>query len=274
MGITLALPLTLALTAQAPPDADAIPGTPPTRLAFMKKTVAGFEVRSADDPAKVYTLQAEPVMRFTNTVGESRDGAIFLWLDDRGRPEVALQIAVLRGGGWFHEFTSLSTGRVTARVPGLPDWSPSRGGAEFKPVPGAPRPADTPEQRLVQMRALTREFAAEDEFRGGSWQPLRLLTKPFARYGKPGTDVTDGALFSYVLTTDPEVLLMLEARPGKDGPAWHYAFAPMTVYGVRGSFKGGQVWELGNRWGNNGPADTFQTRGLPAAGSPGEPSPR
>ena len=33
----------------------------------------------------------------------------------------------------------------------------------------------------------------------------------------------------YVLTTDPEAYLMLEAREEKGGPAWHDAFAPFTV---------------------------------------------
>ena len=64
------------------------------------------------------------------------------------------------------------------------------------------------------------------------------------RYGKPGSDVIDGALFAYVLTTDPEVYLMIEARKGKDGPEWQYAFAPMSVYGLRGSCKGQVVWSV------------------------------
>jgi hypothetical protein len=98
------------------------------------------------------------------------------------------------------------------------------------------------------MQALAREFTAEDLFRDQSWQPLRMLTKPFARYGKAGARATDGALFAYVLTTDPEVYLMIEARAGKDGPEWQYAFAPMTIYSVRASWKGQAVWELPYRW--------------------------
>ena len=56
----------------------------------------------------------------------------------------------------------------------------------------------------------------------------------------------DGALFAYVLTTDPEVYLMLEARKGKGGPEWQYAFAS-SVYQVRGKVKGVEVWELPRR---------------------------
>ena len=31
---------------------------------------------------------------------------------------------------------------------------------------------------------------------------------------------------------------MLEARAGKDGPEWQYAFAPMTIYALKASWKG------------------------------------
>ncbi len=244
MIVPLATTLTLALLAQAPADPDG----PVVRLEMMKDAAGSYEIRMADGRARPFRLQAEPVLRFTNTVGATRDGAIFLWLDEGDRPAVAAQVFVKRDGSWTHEFTSLSPGPVVGKTPGAPDWRPTRAGVEFKPVPDAPKPADTPEQRLRQMQELAREFAAEDLFREKSWQPLRLLTRPFARYGKPGGEVLDGALFAYVLTTDPEVYLMLEARAGKDGPEWQFAFAPMTIYSVRASWKGREVWELPTRW--------------------------
>jgi hypothetical protein len=267
---SLSLALTLALAAQPAPDA--AKGDPAARLAFMKASAAGYEIAPTDDPKAKLTLRPEPALRFSNTVGDSRDGAVFLWNDDAGRPAVALQMMVIRSGGWYQELSSLSTSPLVAKSPSLSPWTPSRGGVEMKPIPGAPRPAATAESRLAQMRALAREFAAEDDFRGQSWQRLRLLSKPFARYGRPDSDVLDGALFCYVLTTDPEVYLMLEARkaPGQGSPSWHYAFAPSTVYAVRGLWHEQKVWEAGVRFGS-GPADTFFNREIPAAGAPGEP---
>ncbi len=111
-------------------------------------------------------------------------------------------------------------------------------------MPGAPRPAESAEGRLRQMHAMARDFAASDDFRGESWQTLRLLSKPLVRYGKPGSHVTDGALFAYFLTTDPEAFLMIEAVAGKDGPEWRYAFAPMSIYALKGSWKGTETWSL------------------------------
>jgi hypothetical protein len=59
--------------------------------------------------------------------------------------------------------------------------------------------------------------------------------------------VIDGALFGFVLATDPEVYLMIEARPGREGPEWQYALAPMTVRAVKASRKGQEVWSLPRR---------------------------
>jgi hypothetical protein len=263
--LPLVFPLILGLAGQVQPGGEA-----EARLEFMKASVAGYAISPADGPNAVFKLQPDPVLRFTNTVGASRDGAVFLWLDDLGRPEVAAQVMVLRGGTWIHELSSLSPSPLVGKSPVLPTWAPTKGGVELKPVPDAPRPAATAEQRLAQMRSLTRQFTAEDHFRGESWQTLRLLTKPFARYGKPGSEVIDGALFCYVLTTDPEVYLMLEARRGRDGPEWQFAFAPMTVYPVRGLWKGKNVWELGYRFGE-GPGAPFLNRDFPAVGAPREP---
>ena len=244
MFLPLSVTLTLGLLGQGPLDSD----DPAARLAIMKTSAATYDIRRVDGPDRPVRLQAEPVLRFTNTVGATRDGAIFLWFDEEDRPTVAAQVFVKRDGDFVHELTSLSTGLVVGKTPGASNWSPSRPGLEFKPVPGAPKPAESPEQRLRQMQALAREFSAEDLFREKTWQPLRMLTKPFARYGKPDAKATDGALFAYVLTTDPEVYLMIEARVGKDGPEWQYAFAPMTIYSVRASWKGQAVWELPTRW--------------------------
>ena len=244
MSVPLWLPLVLGLVGQAPAPAGDTSITPAARLTLMKSTMASYDFRSADNPSITYRLQPEPVLRFTNTVGETRDGAIFLWLDPAGRPAASVQLFERRDGLWIEELSSLSTGLIVARSTSGHEWLPTKAGVEFKPVPGAPKPADNAEQRLRQMREITREITADDNFQRKSFQPLRMLPRPLARYGQPGSDTIDGALFAYVLTTDPEVYLLLEARPGNDGPTWHYAFAPSTVYEVRGKVKGVEVWTL------------------------------
>jgi hypothetical protein len=232
--------LLIVFPGQASPQ-EGLPGTPATRLAIMKGAMAVVEMRAARSAGKSYRLKPEPVLRFTNTVGDSRDGTIFLWLGDADRPEAAVQVFKTRGA-WMQEWSSLSPAPLIAKMADTPDWRPLGGGVEFKPVPGASKPAEGANERLRQVHALIAGFGARDFFRGQAWQHLRLMPKPFARYGKPGSDVVDGALFAYVLTTDPEAWLMLEARKGKDGLEWQYAFAPMSCYPLEGAYKERVVW--------------------------------
>lgn len=242
----LTMTLILGLLTQTAPSqpAGAKPDEAADRLAIMKTSVAEYRLTAADDHAKSYKLLVDPVLRFTNTVGNSKDGAVFLWLGEHKRPEVATQVFLTRDGRWIQELSSLSPKPLVAEAQGGTIWNPRSGGVEFKTINGAPKPADSEEQRLRQMRALTRDFIIEDDFRGNGWQTLRMLTKPFARYGAEGSELRDGALFCYVLTTDPEAYLMLEAREGKNGREWQYALAPMTIYALRASLKGSDVWNV------------------------------
>ena len=245
MSSVFSLPLIFALIGQTPANDTDAAAESEARLAYMKKSVLVYDIRPIDDPDIAYKLQPEPVLRFTNPVGRARDGTVFLWLDGDGRPVVVAQATLNLRGTWVHEFSSLSPGRYTAVSSRGPTWTTKTAGVEFCPIPDAPRPAPTAGERLTQMRALTREFAMEDEFERKSWQPLRLLPKPFARYGREGSGVVDGALFCFSLTTDPEAYLMLEARleKDKDVPVWQYAIAPSTFYPLRASWKGKPVWE-------------------------------
>ncbi len=256
--------------APKPADDDKDEGAP-ARLAYMKDSVTRYTVRPAEAGAAAFRLVPEPIFRLNNAVSGVKDGAIFLWLDELNRPEAAVQVFRIPNGWWLHEFTSLSTGPFVAETDSARTWHPSRPGLEFKPIPDAPKPASTAEQRLRQMRAMAREFAAEDEFEGKDWNALRLLPTPLLRYGKAGAKVEDGALFSFVLGTDPEVFLMLEARPGRAGLEWQYAFAPMTSYAVKGSWKGKDAWSLPWRKDAIDPNGTFcdliYSKGIePAAG--------
>jgi hypothetical protein len=256
------IPLLLGLLGQTPPQAGDAAALSRARLEFMKKCMARYDIRALDDRGTKFQLQAEPVLRFTNPVGGSKDGALFLWTADGDRPAVVSQIYWNPQEIWMEEFSSLWTGPLTAKSEDAREWRTSEGGVSFKPVPDAPRTAETPERRLRQMRELADGFSAEHLYKGTTWNKLRLLTKPFARYGKKSSDVEDGALFCYVHGTDPELLLLLEARPGQDGLHWHYAFAPVTGFALNAFWKGKEIWSLPRR--NNGPAwsstNTFYAR--------------
>jgi hypothetical protein len=90
-----------------------------------------------------------------------------------------------------------------------------------------------------------------------------LLPTPVARYGKAGAAVLDGALFAFVTGTDPEAFLFIEARAGRDGPEWQYAFAPMTCWELKGSHRGVQVCTAPLREGAADPSRPYYVHPIP-----------
>jgi hypothetical protein len=75
------------------------------------------------------------------------------------------------------------------------------------------------------MRRLAQEFAGYSVDRDNKRWDLRLLPTPLYRYPAARTGVIDGALFALVSSagTDPEVLLLIEARQDQGKTRWEYA---------------------------------------------------
>jgi hypothetical protein len=202
--------------------------------------VAGDKVRLMRD--------AEPALRWTNHLGRRYYGDVYVWTH-KGRPEVVASVnSIFVPGkrGLDTEIVSLSTGRPVLSARGMTAWQPAGPGVEFKPLPGAPKPAMTPAARLVQLRALAGQFAVVADYGVDKEQKedLRLLATPVSRYQSADQAVTDGALFAFTKGTDPDVLLMIEARKGKDGVGWQYALARLNgSCGLLATLKGDSVWQ-------------------------------
>jgi hypothetical protein len=248
MLLPLSLAFSLGLLGQISP-AEESKEERAARLEVIKTSVARYDVHTVDEPKVTYRLQTDPILRFDNPVGITKDGAIFLWIGEDGRPEAAIQAFLMRTGIWGHDFTSLSRKPLVAEKPKGVIWRPDRG-LDFKAVPGASKPGNSAERRLRQMKEIVESFNVSEDFRASldvpsqGWEALRPMTKPFARFGKPGTPTIDGGLFCFAQGTDPEAFLMLEAHEGKDGAEWHYAFAPQTICALKASWKGTEVWNV------------------------------
>jgi hypothetical protein len=141
-----------------------------------------------------------------------------------------------------HEFHSLALEPVTARREGQTVWEPQTAGIELKPIPDSPKPASSPAQRLVQMRALARLFSATLTNQRQEVSELRLVPQPLLRYESPPAGVLDGGIFSFALGTDPEVLLLVEVRGPEANPAWHYGFARYHYWQVSTELRGEPMW--------------------------------
>jgi hypothetical protein len=249
-GAVLASALLLAARGQDPALKEGPAGVDKERanrriVERWKRDVAEYTIVERTEPETVLRLKGEPVLHWTNPLRESDNGLLFLWLAD-GRPAAVVcfyrspwQGRILES----HEFHSLAPVGLTATRGGRTVWMPSGPGVAFHPAPGAAKPAATPVERLRQLRNLAREFHGVVDPDKGKTE-LRLLAQPLYRYLKGPGRSSDGAVFAFVLATDPEAILVLEERPGAAGPAWHYAFAKMTNHSLAMRHGGRVVWEV------------------------------
>jgi hypothetical protein len=208
------------------PDRPSAKGQEQQKLEEMRQVVRRFQVASIDEGGRQTpaTPVAEPLHRWTDPTRPFSGGALWAWRSS-GRP-VAI-IAIELYDSWSLEFVSLSTGPVQADD-GAIRWVPSKGGVAFQAIPDAPAPAADEAGRLRQMRDLARAFTAR-EFYKDRHHALRLLSHPIDRYADRASGLVDGAIFAYANGTNPEVLLMIEARRQGDGPpGWTYAAAPLS----------------------------------------------
>src|SRR5207248_6712901 len=96
----------------------------------------------------------------------------------------------------------------------------------------------------------------------GEDQTPRLLPKPIYRYDAEKTKALDGALFAFVLGTDPELLLLLECDAAAAKPEWRFGVGRMNRYLIRLKRKGETVWEAASTR-QHSPDDPYYFFGLP-----------
>ena len=177
-----------------------------------------------------------------------KDGVLVGWVDEIGRPVAVAQIYLLPNSEteWGIETQSLSQDSFVLQSEFNGPWRPRKPGVEWKPFPkSATKPAGSKALRLSQMRALVRRFRGNDDFQEKkNDNVLRLLTNPMIRYEDAKNGIIDGALFSFVHGTDPEMLIQIELRaePETKQQSYFYAIAPMTGYELRAYLDGTEVW--------------------------------
>ena len=200
-------------------------------LSFYSQQARSFELSFAGKEQEI-KLESEPLLVYTNPVrGNSQHGAIFLWHVD-GQP-------VCIGSVWstidrdddsirriHHELHSLTGELLVCRRNGEEMWKSGEPGIERQLLLDGGTPAASRTLRLAQMRQIARGITAAMPDREGE---LRLMPQPVYRYPEESEGVLDGAVFSYVLGTDPELWLLVEARETGEGqPGWSVAFAQFT----------------------------------------------
>ncbi len=226
-------------------------------MAVYSEEAAKYQMLRHGDDVEELELVTKPILTFTNPVRE-RDthGAAFVWTND-GRPEVL-------GAIWSvitpedatkrhlsHELHSLSLVPIeskhdprTSRHGAVPDWITKEAGIKRQRIPAAKAPAKVATLRLTQMRRLARRFQAKipPGLVDGEGS-LRLLAQPLYRYHSKNHRVLDGGIFAFVMGTDPELILLIEAVESEDGPEWQFAAAQFTNLPMQLDYQESQVWE-------------------------------
>jgi hypothetical protein len=219
-------------------------------LPIYHKEAKEYAITVASAPKKPIDIKPEPVFEWSNpNRNGGQQGVLFLWLRD-GRP-AAVGCIFSSPDMKFpdarrieHEFHALDQEQLVVNRDSFNQWKPQEGLAR-QVLPDAPTPADTAAARKLQMGRLAEKFTGHtiDAARKERYE-LRLLPTPLYRYPEAKTDVVDGALFALVSEagTDPEVLLLIEAREEKGKTRWEYALGRFSDCEIHVSLKGNEVF--------------------------------
>jgi hypothetical protein len=245
MCVSLALIL-LAGAIQAP-QACGQPATGPDpateTLENGQQEAALYSLRRAGGDAKAIVLNEDSLLRWHNSVNQSVYGNIFVWLK-AGRPELVASIYRFYEPKveFAAEFQSLSPAPLVMEKDGKEVWTPKEPGIVFEEFPGAAAPSQSKPQRLLEMRKLAEQFSVQLTDWSGETYLLRLMPRPLVRYESPESEVLDGALFAFTYTTDPELLVMIEARKSAEGYRWMYGHARMNIGELKLSYRDREIW--------------------------------
>jgi hypothetical protein len=237
------LSLILALAAADPDDS-----LSRKMLPIYQKEAEAYSLAVESAPDRPLELKREPIFEWSNPIrNEVQQGVLFLWLHD-GRPAALACIfshpdRKFNGRHINHELHALDPEKLVVTRDEYNQWKPEAGLARSE-LPDAGTPAAAPAARLLQMRRLAQEFGGHEIDKEGKRWELRLLPTPMYRYPAARTGVVDGALFALMSNagTDPEVLLLIEAREDGGKLRWEYALGRFSDLELRVQRKGQEVF--------------------------------
>jgi hypothetical protein len=215
----------------------------------MERMAKSFRAVMTDgDSRTAIEITRAPLHRWNDPTREFSDAALWAWKAS-GRPVAAITIE-LYPDRWGFEFVSLTTTPVEADD-GQLHWATKKAGVEFREIPRTSAPGASEAERLRQMRDLAKRFSAREFWDvTGRDYVLRLLPQPIDRYADPASGLVDGAMFIYANGTNPEVILLLEARrQGDNPPTWFYAAAPVTTAAPTLKLDHNDIWTSANKFG-------------------------
>jgi hypothetical protein len=250
------LPVVIAIdTFAVDPPASETTEAEPGRLQEMQARIDALELTTLGADPRRLRRSDHAILRYTNPATAAvSQGATFLWLDGK-RPLAAISLSYRAEGKVWWELASLSDGPLELKQKDAVVWEPIASSRKFQAFHDAPAPAAMPSARLTQMRELARRFTVK-ESRRDQWQDGRLLTQPLYRWSEEERGTVDGAVFGFAETTDPELLLIIEARRAKSASSaeWHFALGKMSSAPMIVSLGGQEIFNVPGYW--SGPRTT------------------
>lgn len=232
-------------------ESDGVPAAErAARLMQTQRILDAMRVYAGPDrKGALATRTSEPVLRYTDNTRLTSDSTLWLW-GAAGRPIAIVAIEHYPKNPdakrWICEVASLSSERISVEYGREIDWTANKPGLNLAKLEGAPAPAEQAAARLTQMKLLQRRFTAHEKASIEGRIELRPLAKPLHRYQDVDAGIVDGAIFSFTNGTNPEVLLVLEARTTSQGSAeWQFALVQMTGEAVFAELDGKEVWKRG-----------------------------
>jgi len=201
----------------------------------------------ADTPDRPLKKLERPVFLWNQVVRQGQIGSAFLWVQEDGRPAVLGGIFAWHLGtpNWFvmHEFHSLAEQPLKMSFRGKTLWTPQQAGVTWRPIEGVMRVAKSPTLQKSQIRRIARLFKARTVTGDDAQWDLRLLPRALYEYSCGDKDEPRcGAVFVMCQGTDPELVLMVEARPVGAGLQWQYACGTFTDFELHLEYQGEEIW--------------------------------
>ena len=235
------------------------------RLKEMRELIGTIRVTDPSlPPREALVREAEPLHRWNDPTRDFSDGSLWAF-GAKGRP-LALGTMELYGNAregsvWSYELISLAPGPIegesagkyvplgSSLAPGLGGplrWSPKKPGVEMIAVADPPTAGATEAERLRQMKNIAARLSAREiriSEQDAQQYELRLLPRPIHRYADPASGLIDGTIFLLAYGTNPEALVLIEARRGTGGAvSWSCGFERLSRAGLSASLDGKEIW--------------------------------
>ncbi len=210
---------------------------------LLDKSILSFRVVPKGSEQRA--LNCLPVLRWTNDVRDSHSvGLLSLWVD-RGRPVAVLGTYIWQGR-LMHEFDSISRNPFQVFDEDSLVWEPNEQ-VEFTSIPNKITVEKSAGGRMRQMKSIASQFSVtmlgwRKDY--SDREQLRLLPRELFRFPPEAQDCLDGAIFAYVLGTDPEALLVLEAIDRNGQQEWQFAMVRQTSAGLDAVHNGTTIWQV------------------------------